>query len=675
LQWLQSLAAEFAITVSNGEVWLSIGQALIFGGLSLLFGIWVARWVGLLQSDAPAGETLGVGLASGLMVLAAWWAAVASGGRSSFTPVAVGFAIAIALAVARRARHPAVADTLASAPAGTDGTATRRSRRRSLILTAMAGAVFVVAIALLYGSTMAPSPRDGVQPVEFTDVAFYAVLGRDLATTGTETNLAPSGFSDLPGLPPQTWYHWGELWLASAVITVFGTAPIPARYLIVLPVLLLAAAALTGTLVRRMARTASRRAYLFGFLACLFLAPVPWIPGPHFSSWAVGLVFGITLYGLAAVAVLLALYGLAVLGTRRPTWALAGFAGSAVAFILPAHIVIALLGLVGLGSAWAIRNVRSVIAARRLPIVSQVWRRTIIAAGIALVATAVWGLVTGHGLGGSALSPGVSPFNASWRDSVVITILGAGLFLAIPIEWFVTRRKAPVQADIYLGTVVLLGAGAIVWGARLGDFNMFHVFYGGIAVFATPVAAVAARTLWGRLRETHHVRLAFGVLVLCVIQLELGVQGGVLRLGGFAPRDNERISVSLLGAIRQLPSDARLAYACRPFEEVSFGSPALLSIDAHTGRRVVPMCFQADSFSTLIGAKPSAQVPNAFLKWAPQRTLYPDASADPSSAAGAVFLKDSGIDYIYADARHPNSLVGDAIPIASSGEGQVLMVP
>ena len=87
--------------------------------------------------------------------------------------------------------------------------------------------MFVVAVALLYGSTLAPSPRDGVQPVEWTDLAFYAVLGRDLATTGTETNTSPSGFTDLPGLPAQTWYHWGELWLASAVITIFGTAPLP----------------------------------------------------------------------------------------------------------------------------------------------------------------------------------------------------------------------------------------------------------------------------------------------------------------------------------------------------------------------------------------------------------------------------------------------------------------
>ena len=137
-----------------------------------------------------------------------------------------------------------------------------------------------------------------------------------------------------------------------------------------LPVLLLAAAALTGTLVRRMNGTASRAAFLFGFLACLFLAPIPLISGPFFSVWAAGLIFGITVFGLAAVAVLFALYCLAVLGTRRPTWPLAGFVGSAAAFILPAHVVIALLALVGVGSVWAIRIVRSLLATHRLPAVS-----------------------------------------------------------------------------------------------------------------------------------------------------------------------------------------------------------------------------------------------------------------------------------------------------------------
>jgi hypothetical protein len=84
----------------------------------------------------------------------------------------------------------------------------RPVQRRPFMLTALLGAAFVVAVAVLYGSTIAPSPRDGLQPVEFNDEAYYPVLGRDLAMTATETDLSASGFSDLPGLPAQTWYHY-----------------------------------------------------------------------------------------------------------------------------------------------------------------------------------------------------------------------------------------------------------------------------------------------------------------------------------------------------------------------------------------------------------------------------------------------------------------------------------
>ena len=189
---------EFAITVADSSVWLSIGQGLLFGAVCLLLGIGIARFVGLLSADAPAGETLGVGLASGLLVLAAWWAAIASGGRSSFTPVAVGFAIAIALAVVRRLRTrracgSADGASRPSSPTRPDAAASPSARRRNLVVAVLGGALFVVAVALLYGSTLAPSPRDGVQPVEFKDEAFYSVLGADLATTGTETHLLAVG--------------------------------------------------------------------------------------------------------------------------------------------------------------------------------------------------------------------------------------------------------------------------------------------------------------------------------------------------------------------------------------------------------------------------------------------------------------------------------------------------
>ena len=129
----RGLVSELLITAWSGDVWVSIGEALLFGAVSLVFGTWVSRTVGLLGADAPAGETLAVGLASGLMVLAAWWAAIWSGGRSSFTPVAVGFGVAIALALARRARRRAATDDPASAAVDPGGEAipTRSPLRRS----------------------------------------------------------------------------------------------------------------------------------------------------------------------------------------------------------------------------------------------------------------------------------------------------------------------------------------------------------------------------------------------------------------------------------------------------------------------------------------------------------------------------------------------------------------
>ena len=677
MEALQSLAAEFVITVTDASVWLSIGEALLFGAVCLLFGIGVARLVGLLDSDARAGETLGVGLASGLLVLAAWWAAIASGGRSLFTPVAVGFAIAVALAVAQRARHQmkGAAQAVDSTVALEGSVARYPSHNKALILAALGGAVFVVAIALLYGSTMSASPRDSVQPVEFMDEAFYSILGRDLAKTGTETIYPTSGFSDLTSLPAQTWYHWGEVWLASAVLTVFGSAALAARNLIVLPVVLLAAAALTGTVVRRAADTSSRRAYAFGFVACLVLAPMPLIPGPHFSSWAVGLIFGITLYGLAAVAVLLGLYNLTVLGSRNATWAVAAFVGSSAALIVPAHLVVAILAFVGIGSVWAIRIVRSFMATRRLPAVPPVWQRTLMVTGIGIVATLIWGVVTGHAAIGNTGSPTVLPFNAIWRDSIAITVICSGVFFMIPIAWLLGRRRPSLQTDLYFGTAVLLVAGAIAWGLRLSEFTMFYFFYAGIAVFATPVAAIAFWTILRRLHEARHGRLAAWLAILCVLQLELGVATGLRELRLFGPHDYAPISVNLLNAIRQLPPDARLAYACGPFEEVGFAGSRLLSIDAHTGRRVVPMCYEAEGLSGLIGAELYLEVPNTFFKWAPQRALYPDSAAKPSSQEVATFLKNNGVDYIYADEKHPNTLVANAVPIATSGNGQVLRIP
>jgi hypothetical protein len=674
LELLEQLARELLITAGNGEVWVSIGIGLVFSLSCTLFGIRLTRAVGLLDAGAPAGETLAVGLASGLLVFTSFWASIRSGGRSSFSPVAVGLSAAIALALIRRVRRPTTDEI------GSEGTGSHRSsdrpsaRRTSLIVTALGGFVFIVVVALAYGSTMAPSPRDGGQPVEFTDEAFYSVLGRDLSTTGLEVSYSPSGFANIPGLPDQTWYHWGELWLASAMITIFGVAPIAARFFIVLPVLLLAAAALSGTLVRRMTTSNSRAAYLFGFLACLFLAPIP-LPGPYFGSWAVGLVFGITLYGMSAVGVLISMYCVAVLGSRRPTWELVAFVGSAIAFIVPAHLAIAVLASVGVGVVSTIRIWQSIRARRKWPTVSPVWGRATGAACLATIATVAWGVLTGHGLGAPGFPPSVPPFSNSWRDSVALTLLGFGTMLLIPAAMVVSRRVNTSQTNLCLGTGALLVLGAIAWGARFGDVTMFHVFYGGIAVFAVPAAAVAIWALLGRLLATGHRRAAAVLVVLTVTQLEVGLVAAVWRMQSFGPYQYPMISASVLSAISHLPPGARLAYVCNPLEEAGFADPSLVSIDAHTDHRVIPMCFEADLLSTFIGAPRSTEHPNSSFKWAPQRSLYPDVEAQPDPAAILAFLRDNDIGYIYVDSGHPNLLVANATAITTNGEFELLRVP
>ena len=62
------------------------------------------------------------------------------------------------------------------------------------------------------------------------------------------------------------------------------------------------------------------------------------------------------------------------------------------------------------------------------------------------------------------------------------------------------------------------------------------------------------------------------------------------------------------------------------------------------------------------GGQKSADIENPLFHLAPQRALYPDAKARPSPESVAAFLKANGIDYIYADAMHPNTLVPEAHP-------------
>ena len=673
---LQLLLYELSITARDPAVWLAIGLALVIGAGLLVFGLFVGRLVGLPRPGAPMSEVLGVGLSIGLVIAVAWWAAIRSGGSSTFAPVAIGFAVAALAAVVRRSRRGVGAD----APAKRQHPEPHLGR---LALIALSSAGFVAATAILYGATLAPSARDGVQPVEFNDIAFYAVLGRDLAATGTEDILSMTGFPEADGLADQSWYHWGELWLASAIIQTTGIDAMAARYFIALPLILLAAASLMGSVVRRLTGSESTTVFAFGFVACLLLAPFALASQPFFASWASGMLFGVNLYGLAVPAVLLVLYTFAVVRDALVGWPTAIFIGSVVAFVLPAHLAVALLGLVGLATVFLIRLARWLTGGRRERLVGAAWMRIWVVALVLALGTIVWGLETGHSLGGAGGSTDatalVPPFNASWQTSVAATTLGAGALLAIALAIPVVWRTDQLLTDLFLGALTLVAAGAFGWGARVADFTMFYLFFAGIAVIATPVAVVAIYVLWSHLREKGNRRLALVLVVLCAIQIEAGVPNAVGRLQSFGanaptPIPISPIPLSVLSAIRALPGGARIAYHCDPLEESSFGVPRLGSIDVHAGRRIIPVCFNAELLSSLNGAPRAGDVPNLYFAAVPQRELFPDVDSDPSTEVVERWLREHGITHLYVDDKHP-PLIPGAIPIVTDGVSQILRLP
>src|SRR4029077_17925692 len=126
----------------------------------------------------------------------------------------------------------------------------------------------------------------------------------------------------------------------------------------------------------------------------------------------------------------------------------------------------------------------------------------------------------------SAVSASVTPFNAFWRETVATVGVSALACLAIVIAWFMVRKERPIESGLYLGTMVLMVVGTLAWGARLGDFNTFHLFYGALAVFGTPVAAVSVWSVWQRLRATGRTRGAIALAVVCGAQLEFGALFG-----------------------------------------------------------------------------------------------------------------------------------------------------
>jgi hypothetical protein len=659
-------AVNLGAAVSDGAVWQAVAVCLLSATLVFALGYGLARLVGVLDAEAPDSEVLAVGLGVGLLASSVAWATVASGGRSAFTPPAL--AIVVAAVVAIRARtHRKAGD-----PA--HGASQRRLKADRLPLrlsTVLAAGSFVVAIGLTYASTMSLSPRNGGQPIEFTDEAYYSLLSEGVNETGLESIYWPAGIANTD-VPSQTWYHWGEVWLGSAVISISGLPSLDARHVVVLPIILLAAVALTGSLARRLNETRSRAAFAFGAASALFLAPVP-IPGGLFGFWARGNVFGVTMYGLALIIVLLIALGIATFRTdwsRARTW----FAAATIASLLPAHVLLAGLGAVGaaatLGIWWGTESRRGGMVAQVPPNLM----RLALVTGVLLVATLGWGVVTDHRIGASGLNAAIPPFASAWSEGVLKTTLASGLFVAIPLVAWLHRKSRGALFWLCICALVIWGLSAVAWGARVGDFTMFHVFYGGIAAFATPVAAAAVVDVARRVGRSGN-RVFRAALALAVIaQFELGVVTAVLRLEEFGPADVRGVPISLLQHIESLPQGAKLAYACQPQEEIAYWSPRLIGLFAHTGKAVVPMCFQAEALTDSIQHPSSQDVASVSFESAPQREIYPTAASRPSSSEVAAFLKQHGVAYIYADALHPNTLVDDAVPVMSVGEFQLLRI-
>ena len=94
----------------------------------------------------------------------------------------------------------------------------------------------------------------------------------------------------------------------------------------------------------------------------------------------------------------------------------------------------------------------------------------------------------------------------------------------------------------------------------------------------------------------------------------MGSAISVVRLQEFGPRAESAVPMAILDAIEELPPGAKLAYACGPSEEVAFWEARLLGIDAHTGHRIVPLCFQADTSGILTDTPVSEDAPEPDVR-------------------------------------------------------------
>lgn len=610
----------------------------------------------MLGEESDRLATFGVGLSIGLVAFAAAWASIASAGRSAFVPSAV-FLLG-ALVVGR-------------------GRPTFRARLdHSSAAAALAVAAFLVAMGFVYAMTLAPSPRDGFQPIEFFDTGYYSVLGADLAETGLESIYPPSGFDQIPGLPEQTWYHWGELWLAAAIIDLTHISPMHARHLVVLPILLLAIASTAGGAVRNVVARQSAEYVLLAAAAALFLAPIPLLRDPEIEWFARGLVVSITQYGLAAVVITLAIH--AIVGRTSATRADRILAAALGAALVASHIGLAAMILgaaLMLLLAHALRRVyrhgRHRLSWRGLLMpMPRLWMALMGGAS-----TLVWGLATGHGLGGLAPILDIAPFDPAWARAMLETAVGAGVLIAVPIAWFATGSRIEPVYRLLRSAVLAVALGALSWGVMVSDLNTFHLFFGTIVTVLTPALAIASVALLHRARKSGRNLLASVVLAAVLGQTVLSALFAGLQLRSFGPLAYPPTPVPALAALRSLGPDAKAAYSCSAIENFAPWDASLVSLDAHTSVRMIPMCFIADRARRILGRSLDPTIESPYFRNAPQRHLYTSADANPSADEITSFLRANGVAYIYSDAAHPNLLLPGATPIFVEGGVTIFRIP
>ena len=507
--------ADAMAAIGDVGVWTSIAIALLAVPVLTVIGIPIAQRTNLLDTatDGDAATTFSVGLSVGLIVVVAVWATLASGLRSVYVPVAAWLLLAIAL--------------------GSGRVSVRLKFDRRALRAGAAVAAFIVAISLLYATTIAPSPRDGEQPVGFFDAGFYSALGADLAGGGAESVYGPGAVDEMgASAPPQTWYHWGELWLAALVIDVAAISPMDARHLVVLPILVLAAVTLAGALVRRVVSPRSTEFFLIGAACMLFLAPIPLIRDPDIEWFARSLVFGVTQYGLAVVVMLLGMH-LLISGRFQPTTSAALVGAGLSSALIASHVGLAVVAGVGVLSAAIVMT----LADRHPTDLAREWLRPALILVASVLTTLAWGYATGHDLGGLGAMQGIGAFDAAWGRSLIGTLIGAGVVLIVPLVWLWAARGPDATRATVIGAVIATAAAAVAWGALVSDLNTFHLFFGAVLTILTPIAIVAGLSLLARARRERRVLASTLLLAAILGQATVGaVQAGVV-LRALAPAD------------------------------------------------------------------------------------------------------------------------------------------